>query len=364
MRRPCLAIPALFLVPTAAFAPQPNWHRRQIRPLQSTSPQQTSADEDDGELTVVGVVAPLKYVGPYACLNLVFPHLASENGGDVSIDFVLDTGANVNSIRADLAKELELPVAVKKEDLSVLGSAGAGGLIQAGYIVKLGDCHLGDMPEGQGDAIFMRNLTAAALDLGGAASVADGLLGAFFFLSFPAGVEFDWYGTDGDPPTMIFYYGESLPEDAKKNAFRVPLDESFFGVPSLTVNINGKDLRAIIDTGSPVSIINPDVAEELGLSGKQQSPFNEVRGQGIDSEVMTLSRAAGDVDISIGGELLGDIGETCCIGTLPGLEMASDLSSISCPQVLLGLDAMRKTYRMILRLPANEVWFEKLPETK
>ncbi|KAL7550535.1 hypothetical protein ACHAWF_013756 [Thalassiosira exigua] len=142
---------------------------------------------------------------------------------------------------------------MRKEDLPVLGSAGAGGRIQAGDIVMLGDCELGGMPKDQHNMTFMTNFTAAALDLGIARTFGGGLLGASFFACIPGGVEFDWYGTDGDPPTIIFYYGQSLPEYAKERATCVPL-ESFWGVPVVTISINGIELRALVDTGSPVTI--------------------------------------------------------------------------------------------------------------
>ena len=42
----------------------------------------------------------------------------------------------------------------------------------------------------------MKNLAAASLDLGIASKLSsDGLLGIPFFSSFPAGVEFDFFGT-------------------------------------------------------------------------------------------------------------------------------------------------------------------------
>eukprot|EP00579_Thalassiosira_antarctica_P026038 CAMPEP_0202015266 /NCGR_PEP_ID=MMETSP0905-20130828/31536_1 /ASSEMBLY_ACC=CAM_ASM_000554 /TAXON_ID=420261 /ORGANISM="Thalassiosira antarctica, Strain CCMP982" /LENGTH=353 /DNA_ID=CAMNT_0048575381 /DNA_START=42 /DNA_END=1099 /DNA_ORIENTATION=+ len=345
-RNPAVIVIVL-IATTVAFTVQPNSHQRLHRLDSSPQPP-------DENLSVIGVVAPLKYVGPYACLELDFPHLTTEAQKDASINFVLDTGANVNSISKDLAKSLNLPLIVRKEDLSVLGSAGAGGSFQAGDIVMLGDCQLGGMPEGQKNITFMRNLTAASLDLGIASSVGGELLGTSFFACFPAGVEFDFYGTDGDPPSMIFYYGQTLPEDAKENAFCVSLEESFWGVPSITVNINGINLRAIIDTGSPITIISPNAAGEVGV-GRQKSKQEEgsfLKIKGIDNETVDLSRSLSGASISIGNISFGNL-ETICIGDLPGLSLASDLSSTPDPQfqVLLGLDVLRRMYRMILRLP-------------
>ena len=306
---------------------------------------------------LVGIVAPLKYVGPYACLQLDFPHLAG-----TSLTFLLDTGANVNAISKDMANKLNLPVVMKKEDLSILASTGAGGSFQPGDIVMLGDCHLGGMPENHPNITFMTNLTAAAIDLGVASMFSNGLLGSSFFQCFPAGVEFDFHGTDGDPPTIIFYYGQSMPEMAKNNSCCVSLEESWCGITTIIVNVNGINMQAIIDTGSPITILSPNAAREVGVltavSKGMPTPFNT---RGIDNAIVNLSPSLNGASIGIGNISLGNI-DTLCVGDLPGLSFASKLSKREGPRVLLGLDALRRMYRMILRLPYKEVWFEKMPD--
>lgn len=326
----------------------------------------STQQHSDEAPTLIGIVAPLKYNGPYACLQLDFPNLSGwAQGGGASMTFVLDTGANVNAISKDLANKLSLPVVMKKEDLSLLGSAGAGGSLEPGDIVMLGDCQLGSMPEDQRNITFMTNLTAAAIDLGISKMFSHGLLGTSFFQCFPAGVEFDFHGTDGDPPTIIFYYGQSLPEMAKNNSVCFPLEESWCGIPSIMININGKNLRAIIDTGSPITIIRSNAAEEVGvqiaLSKTRCIPSFNVRG--IDDAIVNLSPSLHGALISIGNISLGNL-ESLCIGNLPGLSLASELTALDEPQVLIGLDVLRRMYRMILRLPHNEVWFEKIPDSK
>ncbi len=313
-----------------------------------------SVDETE-PLSVIGVVAPLISVGPYACLGLNFPNVKGDPGLEVL--FVLDTAANVNTISRAIANELDLPVVIKGEDLSILGSAGAGGSFQAGDIVLLGESRLSGMPDNQQHNTFMSNMTLASMDLGIAGSVGSGMLGVSFFNCFKGGVEFDWYGTDGDPPTIQFYY-DYLPEEAKKNCVCVPLNtDDFFGVPTLTVTINGKELRAIIDTGSPITIISPCIADELGISKNEGT----VKIKGIDDgNAMGVSKSLDDVTLSI-GDIDIDL-DAIFIGELPGLAMASSLvPECHQPQVLLGLDALRRTYRMILRLPKAELWLEGLP---
>jgi len=224
----------------------------------------------------------------------------------------------------------------------------------------LGDCRLSGMPEDQEKVIFMKNLTAASLELG-IGSIGDGLLGTSFFECFPAGVEFDWYGTDGDPPTLIFYYGSNLPENAKKNAICVPLEnDSFFSVPTVTVNINGFKLKAIIDTGSPISIVTPEAAKEARLERMADSneSTSAVKIMGIDHGVLDLARANNST-VSIGDLSLGTV-KTLFIGELPGLALASRFDGSKGPHALVGLDILRRTYRVILRLSAREIWIEPL----
>lgn len=333
------------------------------------------SSQQDDEISVIGVVAPLIYSGPYACLGLTFPHLKlnqdrkqqCDDQNEVSMNFVLDTGANINTVCKDLAEEMNLPIIIRKDELSTLGSAGAGGSFETGDIVLLGDCRLSGMPKDQENITFMKNLTAASLGLG-IGSVGDGLLGTSFFGCFPAGVEFDWYGTDGDPPTLIFYYGSDLPENAKKNAICVPLEsDSFFSVPTATVNINGVELRAIVDTGSPISIVTPEAAKEAGLermADNDESSSGKVlvgetpKIRGIDHRVLDLARSNNST-VSIGDLSLGTV-KSLFIGELPGLSLASSFGASKGPQVLVGLDILRRTYRMIFRLSAKEIWIEPL----
>lgn len=320
-------------------------------------PLWSSESVDEAEhVSVIGVVAPLISAGPYACLGLNFPNIERNPG--VEINFVLDTAANVNTISREIANELDLPVVFKGGDLSILGSAGAGGSFQAGDIVLLGDCRLSGMPENQRSKIFMTNMTAAAMNLGIGSSVGGGMLGTSFFKCFRGGVEFDWFGTMGDPPTLIFYY-DSLPDNAKTNASCVPINtEEFFGVPTVSVNINGKELRAIIDTGAPITILSPTVANELGILKKEGT----IKIKGIDDgDAMGISRSVDGVELSIGDIQLKL--DTIFIGELPGLAMASNLlPECNRPQVLLGLDALRRTFRIILSLSKEELWLEGLPK--
>jgi hypothetical protein len=344
---------------TAAFLFETHhWGRR----LNFDTHHQHSSQDSNAAASIIGVVAPLVYIGPYPCLGLKFPHLNPEHN---SIHFVMDTGANVNSISKDLAHKLDVSIVKKKEDLPLLGSTGAGGSLPAGDFVMLGDCQLSGMPKDQENLTFMTNLTAAAMNLGIVEQIGGGILGTCFFYSFPAGVEFDWYGTDGDPPTFIFYYGTCLPEEAKKNAKCVSLEkDSFFGIPTIIVSINGVEFRAIIDTGSPITIISPSAAKEAKIERRSSDGETVLKIKGIDDGIMGLSQAQDNVSIQIGNDVTLQNMTTIFVGELPGLSSAGAFSSSPYPQLLLGLDALRHTYRTIFRLAENEIWFEPLPVDK
>jgi hypothetical protein len=306
----------------------------------------------DDQLELTGVVAPLTYSGPYPCLGLEFRHLKQNDNmqpGGMAINFMMDTGSNINAIQKNLSKSLKLP----KESIAAIVSAGAGGSFEAGYRVMLGDCHLSNMPKGY-DSLFMRDLTAASIDMG--LVVAEGLLGTPFFECFSA-VEFDWYGTDGDPPTVIFYY-KDLPENAKKNAVCVPLEtDSFFNnVPIVNVSINGIDVRAMIDTGSSISIVSADIPESAGLERLKKS----VKAAGIDKRIFELAQVD-NATVTICNVTSLDANRLF-IGEIPGMRTATaKKSTAKMPQAVIGLDVLKQMYRVILRLHAKELWIEEMP---
>jgi hypothetical protein len=288
---------------------------------------------------------------------------------------VLDTGANVNIIDVELVDELKLPLVMRSKDLDIIGSVGVGGSFQAGEgYFRLGNCTLEGLPPDQ-NYTFMTNLTALALPHPSPAG--DGLLSLTLFSSFPAWVEFDWHGTDGDPPTLIFYFGTELPESARKGLTRVPLERNAVaGILSLTINMNGKDMPAILDTGSPMTVISHQVAKEANIETvapekyfssttfRQQALGDEVlMVGGVDGGHLNLYRSvSSEIPIRAGNISFGE--GPVYVGDLPGLAAmmnASETNQTTSPSVVLGLDFLRRMYRMILRVPASEVWFEELP---
>ena len=145
LRRICaLLLYITYIAPTDAFTILPATATSSRRTADDTTissssdPQQQQQQDQQPN----AVRAPLKYVGPYPCLALRFPHLAtsSQRGRNVtgiSLDFVLDTAANTNTLNGQVAQELQLEVVGE-----ALPGVGAAGSIAGGDTYLLGDCQL------------------------------------------------------------------------------------------------------------------------------------------------------------------------------------------------------------------------------
>ena len=208
----------------------------------------------------------------------------------------------------------------------------------------------------------MTNLMAAALPY--TSPVCVGLFSLAFLYSFPAGVEVDWHGTDGDPPTIIFYFGNDLPHDAISNSMtRVPLHPLVGGVLTLTIHVNGVEMSALLDTGAPITVLSREAAKlvVIELLGEKS---NALKIAGVDGGQMDLQPSKLPVTILAGDSVSLGQGHVF-IGDLPGMRLLEQLAvgggnNNKPAAVVLGLDFLKRAYRMILRVPDQEVWFEEL----
>ena len=155
----------------------------------------------------------------------------------------------------------------------------------------------------------------------------------------------------------------------------MPLTRLPVGLLSLTVNINGVDMPALLDTGSIVTVLNKEAADLAGIdivsptnidfeSAHRKQAYGDeylIVG-GVDGVPVTLCRSISTVPIRAGDASFGE--GPVYVGDLPGLKMVAEKTGQKLPAVVLGLDSLRRTYRMILRAPANEVYFEQLPDKK
>jgi hypothetical protein len=152
---------------------------------------------------------------------------------------------------------------------------------------------------------------------------------------------------------------------------------------SVIVNINGVDMPALLDTGSPVTVMNAQAAKLAGVESAPdpaantnnplaalQSKFQQAqaasRGDiltifGAGGKRVNLCKSTGkEVDVSMdgsNGEKVQFGSGPVYVGDLPGLAALNGLGVESPPAVVLGMDVLRRRPSMLLRATENEAWF-------
>lgn len=390
-----------FLPPNFGYRPRAtrgaSLHSTSIDAVESPSSEQDFQHES------IVVQAPLKFLGPYPAIGLRFPNLATSaqrarNVSGVSLDFVLDTAANVNTINGQVAQELLLQIV--GEALPGIGSAGA---ISGGHTYELGDTQLERgiiIPEPTNEEdkesfLFMQNLTASALPVASPASA--GLLSLAFLSCFEGGVEFSWGSSpdtmkDGllvDPPAVKFFAEkDALANEAIKGLCKVPIQSlPVTQLPSILLNINGVQIPALLDTGSPVTVFNSEAAKQAGIetitlesssSKKSNNPFvavanrfteaKELAKANAEGKILTIAGMNGNVNLfksvdtieisAVGQEDMVSFGRGhIYVGDIPGLAAMNGIGLDAPPAVVLGMDVLRRKPKMILRARDNEVYF-------
>jgi len=397
------------IVPAFCFSPHV-YHQRtrssSSSPLASStetaslSQVEEEANATDDEENVV-VRSPLRMLGPYPTIPLRFPNLATSSQRErnitgVSLDWVLDTAANTNTINAEVAKELCLEKVGEAP-----GGVGSGGTISGGDTFLLGDCELDikindSKPSEDDNAVaeddepepftFMKRLTASALPV--ASPAAAGLLGLAFFYCFEGGVEFNWRSNKQQTPSVLFYGSEKhLNVDDLTLVPFESLPESM--LPSVTLIINGKEIPALFDTGSPITVINQVGALEVGIEtiipsdvvnpdDKEGNFFSKIASnfksaneiakatqsgdiltiQGTDGKPTRLVKTKDQQDIHIKAsssskKLLPS--SQIFVGDIPGLVALGGIGG-DAPAAILGMDILSRCDRIIFRARQNEIY--------
>jgi len=402
-----LAVISTFTPQTASFAPSSvnrgSWGLKSSEPRTTCAAEITkfatstaidnsvdmTADRLEGEQQQSQIVrAPLKYVGPYPCLALRFPDLATNsqrerNVTGISLDFVLDTAANVNTIQQQVASELNLKVV--GQALPGVGSAGV--VAKGGNTFMLGDAQLEGIvyDEGEEPETFMSQLTASALPVASPASA--GLLSLAFLQVFEGGVEFRWGTSDiSKPPSVSFISDKSMDEKSGilKNKTKVAIERvPVTQLPTVMITVNGVEMPALLDTGSPITVLNAQAAKQAGIETKIPSRLKEnnnplkafanrfqeaqatSRGDvlmimGTDGRRVNLVKSNEPATVEMQGADKGkvDFGSVpLFVGELPGLAALNGLGVESPPAVVVGMDVIRQRPSMLLRAQDNEVWF-------
>jgi len=386
---------SLLLLGSDGFLP-PRQHRASISISLSDSNEPVSGQQDV-------VRSPLRFLGPYPTMPLRFPQLATStqrarNVTGISLDFVLDTAANTNTINAQVASELELEKVGEAP-----GGVGASGDIMGGDTFLLGDAEL-DIPpvdsEGDDDNfIFMQGLTASALPV--ASPAAAGLLSLSFFYCFEGGVEFIWGDQTSSEQPSITFYGSDTHLNVNGMA-RVPYESLPVSLlPSVMVEIGGAEFPALFDTGSPITVLNAAAAKMAGIDtaieltensdediggwnpfSKLKANFDKVqelasatsRGdiltiQGSDGSPVRLVKSKDRQKLSLKAETFDaparqkeersykEIGESYLyVGDLPGLAALGGIGGTAPPAAVLGMDFLRLRPRIIFRAQQKEIY--------
>lgn len=224
-----------------------------------------------------------------------------------------------------------------------------------------------------------------------------------------------------DLSPSVTFYGQDDSENnddsplqrALSELVRVPLVPiPVTQLPSLTIKINGVEMVALLDTGSPVTVLNEGAARAAGVqttkealegastaesnkkAGGWENPFSSVvdkfkeaqasaeaasRGEilmigGSDGKPTalyrsaagshpTISMAAISSSSSSGAEKgtsyinFGNGDQPVYVGDIPGLVALNAIGVDSPPAVVLGLDVLRRRPRMLFRPRENEVYF-------
>ena len=356
-----------------------------------TKPAELSVSEEelDEQGDVMALTSPLRYIGPYPAIALSFPELSSpaqkarQLSGDstasgVTLDFLLDTGANTNTISSQVAA----PTSQGGLDLTQVGSVasgiGAAGTFGGGATFLLGAVELADAPPADRVA-FMSGLTATALPVAAPAACA-GLLSSTFLNSFAGGVQFVWGAApsatqidgassdteDAARPSVTFYGDTAGTAPLKAALERAPIDVlPGSGLPSVTLMVNGVAIPALLDTGSPITVLNAAAAAKASVAHAQPpsvdgNPLAKLMGAaklaqaaasgdvltigGVDGPVQLMRAEPAEVSLGAGVPFGEDV--RLYVGELPGLQALDGLGAAAGPAAVLGTDVLRRREKL------------------
>jgi len=368
------------------------------RRVKTITAQATAEDVDEEPMAIR---APMRMLGPYPVLSLRFPGIATpaqfkeqqkltgESG--VALDFVVDTAANVNTVNAKLAADLGL-AAVGYEGPGV----SAAGALAGGATYMLGECQLNDLPKEERFPL-MSGLVAAALPV--ASPSGAGLLGIGFLFAFPGGVEFNWgnpaaaaaaataataaaapdaapnAAADADPSASpsLTLYGDLVGTSALSDGLEeVPARQLESGLVCVTLKVNGVAIPALLDTGSPITVLNAAAAAAAGIEMPAEpdlsgmNPFAKAAAAAKAAVDAAAAMASGEVamiggvdgpvalrkipekaPIALGAAEIGS--GRPYVGDIPGLAALDGLGAEAGPAAILGTDVLRQRKRLLLR---------------
>ncbi|KAL3929459.1 MAG: hypothetical protein SGPRY_001951 [Prymnesium sp.] len=334
---------------------------------------------EEEEESPMALQSPLRWIGRYPAVSLSFPELSSPaqkaralNGQPgstkgVTLDFIIDTASNTNTINAQVAGPTSLGGLELQQVGGIESMVGAGGAQGGGTTFLLGGAELADLPPAE-RVLFISGLTATALPV--ASPAAAGLLGVPFLNSFPGGVEFEWGASKGEQSELsapsITFFGDLRGTEEHRSALCSADVKALpgSGLPCVTLTVNGVKVPALLDTGSPITVLNaaaakaadlqfPDVRAAQNLLSRFAAG---VKRAASPDDILTIAGANGPVQLArsqLGTSVsLGkaDFGEDVrvYVGDIPGLSALEVLGAgPNVPAAILGTDVLRRRPRMI-----------------
>jgi hypothetical protein len=379
--------------------------------VETTTSNAAPTNETDD---IMAIRSPLRFIGPYPALALSFPNLATpaqraRGASGVTLDFVIDTAANVNTINAAVAKELGLEAVGQAPG----GVGASGALASGGTTFMLGDVQFADVAASE-RMTFMGGLTASSLPV--ASPAAAGLLSVAFLFSFPGGFEICWGNQAAAPeagalpsevneplvkPSITFFGDLVGTESITHGLAQVPARQLESGLVAVTLVVNGVELPALLDTGSPITVLNAAAAKAVGLElpssavdaptstneqvkdaaalARSSNPFARFAASvkadveakqatvaaqaaaqaaaqsgevlalgGPNGQRIELRRLPAASSVELGGAQL-DGSVRCYVGELPGLAALDGLGAAAGPAAVLGTDILRRRSRLVLQ---------------
>jgi len=334
---------------------------------------------------ISSIRAPLRMLGPYPLLSVRFPDIVAPesvkeqqkaNGETgIKLDMIVDTGSSVNTINVQLAKELGLTSVGTQE-----AGVSAGGALGSSNNYALGPVQLNDLPK-RDRFPLMNDLVVSALPVPAPPGVG-GILGLGFLLSFGGGIEFAWGdsapGSQDSPPALNLYADPKDASDLSASMEEVPvrqLDAAAGGLLVLTMVVNGVKIPALLDTGSPATVLNAAAAKLAGIEmpvepdqssmnpiAKAKAGFDFAASMASGEMVMmagdngpaTLRKTPNAIPISLGGAVIRDVRPY--VGEIPGLAALPGLAAKGAPAAILGTDVLRQRKRLLIAPAIDKVF--------
>merc|ERR1711935_856488 len=198
---------------------------------------------------------------------------------------------------------------------------------------------------------------------------------------------------DESAPSIAFLRRDdsTYTSDLKRSLTRVPIDPiPLTQLPSVKIRVNGVEMIALLDTGSPVTVLNERTAEDAGIRTTKESTWNlfasavnkfkEAQATaeaaqngdilmigGIDGKPTNLYRSIGNgpgislvgsagEDVALDANGSGNSNGNVYVGDIPGLSALNGIGVDSPPAVVLGMDVLRRRPKMLFRPQQNELY--------